>query len=213
MVRTRVKGNGSKAASSPSTEPNFYAMQPCYEQCEIQDTMAPDGKAGFESPGRGDVATKDVFQKESFLPLVEDHDEDAIMLLDGVDHDSEVVLKPADDVLVRPSRINSWNSSPQQSSALPDYNDSAFGMSKTSLPALVSPLEQPRAVVSPSRSPRKALLAPAICSVPSLHESLYSLDVEGSHQLHSGDQVFFEGLPFHYLETKDFEDNLKIVGV
>jgi hypothetical protein len=31
MVRTRVKGNGMKAASSPDTEPNFYAMEPCVE--------------------------------------------------------------------------------------------------------------------------------------------------------------------------------------
>ena len=29
MVRTRIKGNGMKAASSPSTEPNFYTMSFC----------------------------------------------------------------------------------------------------------------------------------------------------------------------------------------
>jgi hypothetical protein len=29
MVRTRVKGNGMKAASSPNTEPNFYMMEYC----------------------------------------------------------------------------------------------------------------------------------------------------------------------------------------
>jgi hypothetical protein len=29
MERTRVKGNGMKAASSPETEPDFYAMEPC----------------------------------------------------------------------------------------------------------------------------------------------------------------------------------------
>jgi hypothetical protein len=31
MVRTRVKGNGMKAASSPHTEPNFYMMENCVE--------------------------------------------------------------------------------------------------------------------------------------------------------------------------------------
>jgi hypothetical protein len=31
MVRTRVKGNGMKAASSPNTEPNFYMMEYCVE--------------------------------------------------------------------------------------------------------------------------------------------------------------------------------------
>ena len=32
MVRTRVKGNGLKAASSPETEPNFYEMEPCHSK-------------------------------------------------------------------------------------------------------------------------------------------------------------------------------------
>jgi hypothetical protein len=26
--------------------------------------------------------------------------------------------------------------------------------------------------------------------------------------IHSGDKILFEGLPFHYLETKDIEDSL-----
>ena len=36
MVRTRVKGNGLKAASSPETEPDFYAMQPCLSKIQGQ---------------------------------------------------------------------------------------------------------------------------------------------------------------------------------
>jgi hypothetical protein len=31
IIRTRIKGNGMKAASSPNTEPNFYAMEHCYD--------------------------------------------------------------------------------------------------------------------------------------------------------------------------------------
>ena len=27
----------------------------------------------------------------------------------------------------------------------------------------------------------------------------------GGDRIHSGDTIFFEGLPFHYLETKDVE--------
>jgi hypothetical protein len=45
MTRTRVKGNGSKAASSPSTEPNFYTMEPCYEQAALSDVMITDIQA------------------------------------------------------------------------------------------------------------------------------------------------------------------------
>ena len=32
MQRTRIKGNGMKAAASPSTEPKFYEMETCVEQ-------------------------------------------------------------------------------------------------------------------------------------------------------------------------------------
>jgi hypothetical protein len=34
------------------------------------------------------------------------------------------------------------------------------------------------------------------------------LSEEQFDDIHSGDQVFFEGLPFHYLELKDVEDTL-----
>lgn len=34
MVRTRVKGNGMKAAASPLTEPDFYAMEFCLESTD-----------------------------------------------------------------------------------------------------------------------------------------------------------------------------------
>lgn len=37
ITRTRIKGNGMKAASSPSTEPNFYAM----EFCEDREDLPP----------------------------------------------------------------------------------------------------------------------------------------------------------------------------
>ena len=37
MVRTRVKGNGMKAASNPQNEPNFYAMQECKSTYNYED--------------------------------------------------------------------------------------------------------------------------------------------------------------------------------
>jgi hypothetical protein len=39
MARTRVKGNGIKAASSPHTEPNFYMMEYCVEEDTSPDTV------------------------------------------------------------------------------------------------------------------------------------------------------------------------------
>jgi hypothetical protein len=37
---------------------------------------------------------------------------------------------------------------------------------------------------------------------------LHKLEFKEDEDIHSGDQVFFEGLPFHYLEFKDIEENL-----
>lgn len=38
MVRTRVKGNGMKAASNPQNEPNFYAMEECKSIYDDEDS-------------------------------------------------------------------------------------------------------------------------------------------------------------------------------
>ena len=35
MQRTRIKGNGMKAAASPNTEPKFYHMEPCVERDDM----------------------------------------------------------------------------------------------------------------------------------------------------------------------------------
>lgn len=45
MVRTRVKGNGMKAASSPHTEPNFYMMEYCVEENTSADAIPSDPEA------------------------------------------------------------------------------------------------------------------------------------------------------------------------
>lgn len=41
MVRTRVKGNGMKAASNPQNEPNFYAMEVCKAIYDHDDAPVP----------------------------------------------------------------------------------------------------------------------------------------------------------------------------
>jgi hypothetical protein len=48
MVRTRVKGNGMKAASSPATEPNFYMMECCVEGNYSADAITSYQEADAE---------------------------------------------------------------------------------------------------------------------------------------------------------------------
>lgn len=178
MIRTRVKGNGSKAASSPSTEPNFYAMEPCHEatkdrktsflqselaeSCEeISNEAAPGGIHVVQRDCDADDPTFDT--KRLSVPLVQ---------LPGA------------------KRSESWNSLPSLQTSF------TYTSSSLTLP-VVSP-DNARVVVSPPQSPRVI----SLLAVP-MTES----------DIHSGDQLFFEGLPFHYLETKDIEDSLLCTGV
>ena len=48
MVRTRVKGIGMKAASSPATEPNFYSYESCPTKGSI-DKIDCDGDESVSS--------------------------------------------------------------------------------------------------------------------------------------------------------------------
>jgi len=58
LTRTRVKGNGMKAASSPETEPNFYDMEPCFSE----RFQPPDIKES--SSNIDDMCARIIFDKE-----------------------------------------------------------------------------------------------------------------------------------------------------
>lgn len=146
MVRTRVKGNGSKAASSPATEPDFYSMEPCVEMPDdVQKQMKPS------------------------LP--------ALMSTDPVPS----VQRPTSGT----------------STTIPQQNYMAPLQPVFSSSVKMQPTE---VLVSPPISPN---LLPSTNS-PELVEDGFVLQEEN----HSGDQVFFEGLPFHYVERKDVEEAL-----
>eukprot|EP00934_Nitzschia_sp_Nitz4_P002717 Nitzschia sp. Nitz4//scaffold54_size114964//21447//22593//NITZ4_003838-RA/size114964-augustus-gene-0.1-mRNA-1//1//CDS//3329554312//2707//frame0 len=124
MMRTRVKGNGSKAASSPATEPDFYSMEPCVDTSS-SSTCNEDRNQGTEE----------------------------YMAVDA---------------------------------------------SQPELPVSSTLLESNHVLVSPPRSPM------LIQSTDGCSEDSFGLQEEN----HSGDQVYFEGLPFHYLERKDIMPSL-----
>jgi len=216
MVRTRVKGNGSKAASSPSTEPNFYAMEPCYEETAPKcDVLMPDTKASPQSVGETSESPEsyDAIPVRLAPLLVEDHVDDGVLFFDNADQDEEIVLKLIEGPITEVSRSESWNSLPQSS---PTGVMSSAICSMSSLPVIVSPPDLPKPLVSPVRSMGIDLFAPMI-NVSSFKQPNLFFDsdqsVHDSEALHSGDEVFFEGLPFHYLETKDMEDSLFVVGM
>ncbi len=220
MVRTRVKGNGSKAASSPSTEPNFYAMEPCREEIfPRSNIIVPDAKPSPRRIGHRAESIMTPLEMGDLVPiqlaplLVEDHD-DGVLFFDNTDQDEEIVLKlmegPNNKEIIR---TESWSSLPQVS---PSALITSVISSTSSLAAIVSPPDLLKHMVSPTRSLGDDLFVP-VMTIPNVKEYEFFFDAEqpfcNSEALHSGDEVFFEGLPFHYLETKDMEDSLFVVGV
>lgn len=201
MSRIRVKGNGSKAASSPATEPNFYVMEPCPGQDDDTDTLSsPPGISSNcfieDEEGMNDLETKD------FAIIRDDEFDDEERFHSGIpltiayendDHDSfiERSFTPVS---------GSLPVSPIVDDVEEEDEKRAFTMKFSNLPPIVSPI-QPRK--------RKLLSHPfSPCQVPSNAslEDIHHMDIEG--EFHSGDQLFFEGLPFHYLEAKDIEEAL-----
>ncbi|KAL3939013.1 MAG: hypothetical protein SGARI_001523 [Bacillariaceae sp.] len=187
--RGGVKGNGSKAASSPSTEPNFYNMEPCLAKDKvdvINSPMVVDEEVGDEIQlfHEKDLE-EDLTRVETPEPLPSGPgaltDEDPITPVSKTapfwNDDNEVYLGIID------------------TEAVP--NEAKF----TSLPPVVTP------VTSESRK-----VFGDADGVPPMLPMIASLDSielrESSEGIHSGDQVFFEGLPFHYLELKDVEKSL-----
>jgi hypothetical protein len=209
-----VKGNGSKAASSPSTEPNFYAMPPaCIEG------SSSHGKQG--TSGEGTTAEEDRSGDEAMM--ITSGGDDAVASV-------HIKTESDDDMPVASTNAASCSASSTPSST-PSSTTAACGEDISTPP--VSPVMKPRIkpfgfcppislpfsfaslpIVSPFEP--KTLVSPPSCpqllanlSIPE-EKSLSSNVDEILEDVHSGDQIFFEGLPFHYLETKDVEDSLLV---
>jgi hypothetical protein len=216
MTRTRVKGNGSKAASSPATEPNFYIMDPCYE------THPNDGDYGDNTADEECLEdhTGRVFEfPTTNTPELEDSSEDM--------SDDEIVMHPEKDgsTILGPAPMDVFSSlapffpvaTPYRigrSGSMSSSDTSSVENVKSSLP-IVSPCES-RAVVSPPGTPKQWSSLSIPLSVPIMDDepsqnSRPTLEFQSGPTVgdfRSGDQIFFEGLPFHYLETKDVEADL-----
>lgn len=154
MARTRVKGNGSKGASSPETEPNFYKMPPASGM--LSSHAGGPSIVSAESEENNEE-THNVVPIEVQLPY------DILTSVTGRD-------------------------------GLPELNAVTSSSSMSSLP-MVSPVMKGKQMIEP----------PIPMNLADFVTSAYVVDEAGAH---SGDMLHFEGLPFHYLETKDIEESL-----
>lgn len=193
MVRTRIKGNGSKAASSPATEPNFYVMESCGHNKE--ESASRDEQSGFLREGLNMILDD--------IPDIKDTDE---VLVSEMLSDEDIVLLPPQEEETSETAMQSCittrsTTPPEGSSTLDAIADAVPRITLSS--SIVSPETKARPLVSPPSSPQQlaSLSIPIELPCPLLPD-----------MIHSGDKILFEGLPFHYLETKDIEDSLLQVG-
>eukprot|EP00529_Nitzschia_sp_RCC80_P018815 CAMPEP_0113496968 /NCGR_PEP_ID=MMETSP0014_2-20120614/30390_1 /TAXON_ID=2857 /ORGANISM="Nitzschia sp." /LENGTH=514 /DNA_ID=CAMNT_0000390897 /DNA_START=444 /DNA_END=1988 /DNA_ORIENTATION=+ /assembly_acc=CAM_ASM_000159 len=209
MVRTRVKGNGSKAASSPATEPNFYRMEFCER---------PDG-CGSCSGSSGSTTDTEMFQRdeEEAIPISSAVSTDALVsaVIDE-DYPFEDCNNEFDDdeksagsktpSSILPEAICSDDIGMALSESTPMLLDDTFGpLDRESTESLLD-LKTAGSVpfVSPLVPSTKNVLDGSkfeMADAPTLDP--FDSFFESQESIHSGDQLSFMGLPFHYLKSED----------
>lgn len=180
MIRTRVKGNGMKAASSPATEPDFYAMEPCLDgdstvqelrDIKLAHCSAPsvsDGTSSYSSCADEGAACSEVIPSESFVDSCRN-----LTTLSG--NKSAVVSAPSSPREVKPVTHHNSLKNPELS-----------GLSST---------------VSVSEHD------PMVTSYFDLDESVECCDSSVVEDFipQNGDEVFFEGFKFRYLDRLEMD--------
>jgi hypothetical protein len=154
---------------------------------------------------------------------IEDHPRDDEMGFLS-DSDDEVFLKPLEDSILGGfdmKRSESWAS--LCDTPIPKFTPSKPAAASKLPPCLVSPVEDKRDKINEvalnfvhHMFPPDLQLSGSPLIVHSgrqVEDKVSSISLRRAEPLHSGDEAFFEGLPFHYLETRDLEGILVAVGV
>ena len=164
LVRTRVKGTGFKSASSPETEPNFYAYQTCSEE----------GPSNINSRPASVVNADETEDSVTMPPLVLSCSAPLVTVDDPVDPvweplcaPPQMVATPMNTSLKIPGAKRSWGSSSfmSLSSMAPTmFRTESTDLTQKQARGIVTPesnlkdlvsvgLKQAMALVSPTDSP------------------------------------------------------------
>jgi hypothetical protein len=219
MVRTRIKGNGMKAASSPNTEPNFYAMEHCH------DPSLPEGEHEEEQEQ----------EEQSYKSMEEEHEEEDMEEEESVAMEEEderqqltplspcsadvvrMVSEPA--VMMIPAVITPLSSPTRSGAAAKNSSCPLPGLVKMTVPPNISisrltvPFHDeswqrlaPRiSTVRDDDDDDDFLLPPPVVSSTPVSSS-YVEDDDDDEQLSADDEMFFEGLKSHYLDDLAFDE-------
>ena len=228
MIRTRVKGNGTKAAASPSTEPIFYAMESCPPDLEVdaKPVSVPDFLVSLPPRQAAGYEESNIVVEDHPGYRIEDHasDEEIDFFTDS---DDEIFLTPLDGTSLvgvfdetSKGAKQTWGAGPtlDMTSSLKHTIPFQAGSRVLPPPSLISPVQDKREklVQMTLNFPTLELSQPDFSSDfwkgrGQGEDRVPSLSFRRGESIHSGDEVFFEGLPFHYLDTIDVERALSDV--
>jgi hypothetical protein len=176
MVRTRVKGNGMKAASSPNTEPNFYMMENCVEEDTSPDAITSYPEADADTDYADHIGSS--VDQTSGIPY--------LFIPEMVAPDRST-SSSAPSSPTQPARVTPHTTPKQNCRAMMDCSSSFL-----SLPMLPQdcgfdrfPALMPLSTASSTDSEDE-------------YEAALTLPL-------SGDPVFFEGHMFRYMDHVDLE--------
>jgi len=156
MHRTRIKGNGMKAAASPSTEPNFYEMEPCYGGAVLQQEQQQPGMQHVHKSNANSYKAEG--EGMTYPEMVAAEEEDAAspetmpVVSPSVSHDSVFPSSVSRNDLIVPflDRPSSKFEDPMLPSGVnwfgPPKLDQGMAMSLTSL--LSPPFMRPSAILA-----------------------------------------------------------------
>ncbi|KAL7576376.1 hypothetical protein ACA910_018185 [Epithemia clementina (nom. ined.)] len=180
MVRTRVKGNGLKAASSPETEPDFYAMEPCVER-----PLPSDCEGIKTEPTERPNTVKPKRTKSSPPPL-------PASTTSNTNTEKEILPVQVD------CEAHYRAFTKDKGKSLSSFARPSFGRP--------SPLEMKPRVISPPPLAIPSDETDKNLDHAPEDDSLASQQPSSSSAPSSGDVVYFEGLQFHYLDHMELDE-------
>lgn len=188
MVRTRVKGNGLKAASSPETEPDFYAMEPCLSRhhlpLRVDITGVDDGTAKV-------VETREELKEENNYKA------------SSAQHKNLVSVRKVSLV-----EVDCESSQAGGCMTKPDHNPGSLRAFERPSLCPRDPIDAMPRVISPTPFAQPPLDDKhETVSLDPLPEAIQLTSQQRTASAPtSGDVVYFEGLQFHYLDHMELAE-------
>lgn len=232
MIRTRIKGNGMKAASSPNTEPNFYAMEYCFDdKCRYYTKIDECKKINvLQEKDQYDFSKVSMKKSLSLKKRVNGNLWDQKKNEPTNIPDRCISLKSCsykNDIypsIVTPSLVDIWKAQVDESAPYMPLNDIYYGYRQNQFTQNVKkyakdfqPMETRSIDYMNVCDNIPSVVENSDCDCSTLGNENKDIDtscsddndeysINGDGLLETGDEVFFEGLKFRYLDNVGIDE-------